>query len=206
MSEIFYTDSASFQTFEVTSKAIFNNITVSGSLSFSGSYSLPFAICEIPFLNKTDQNTYSAGVENYIELDPTFNINSGEFSATNRFISGSLEISKTGYYSIYASITLNFASNPDDVVTVKIYDHAANKPISTAVQLILDNIVNSLNMSNLSFENMNTSLDTYVKKTTYEHSDIDYYNLRLSSQQCEGIIFHLMPIELNQLVFYHLKC
>jgi microcystin-dependent protein len=41
-----------------------------------------------------------------------------------------------------------------------------NKPISTAVQLILDNIVNSLNMSALSVENMNTSLDTYVKKTT----------------------------------------
>jgi len=144
MSEIFYTDSASFQTFEVTNKATFNNITVSGSLSFSGSYSLPFAICEIPFLNQTDQNTYSAGVENYIELDPTFNINSGEFSATNRFISGSLEISKTGYYSIYASITLNFASNPDDVVTVKIYDHAANKPISTRTYVI-SNVLSQIN-------------------------------------------------------------
>jgi len=134
MSEIFYTDSASFQTFEVTSKATFNNITVSGNLSFSGSYSLPFAICEVPFLNQTDQNTYSAGVENYIELDPTFNINSGDFS--NRSISGSLEINKIGYYRIDASITLNFASNPNDVVTVKIYSNAVGRPILTRTYAI----------------------------------------------------------------------
>ncbi len=143
MSEIFYTDSASFQIFEVTNKATFNNITVSGSISFvsTSSYSLPFAICEIPFQNK-DQNTYSSGVENYIELNSTFNINSGDFSSRN--ISGSLEVNKTGYYRIDASITLNFASNPNDIVTVKIYSNAVGRPILTRTYVI-SNALSTLN-------------------------------------------------------------
>jgi microcystin-dependent protein len=40
-----------------------------------------------------------------------------------------------------------------------------NKPISNAVQSIIDNIINLLNINNLSVQNINTNLGLYVEKT-----------------------------------------
>jgi hypothetical protein len=135
---IFCTTSASFQTFEVTNTATINNVVISGSLSFAStsSYSLPFAICKIPFLN-TEGQTYDNGIQNEISLDSAFSINSGEFESRSR--ASRLYFDKDGYYNINAFITLNFTAYPDDVVDIRIYDSNTGLALVTKTQVISSN-------------------------------------------------------------------
>jgi hypothetical protein len=140
MSDIFYTDSASFQTFEVTNTATINNVVVSSSLSFVGadSYSLPFAICKIPFLN-TEGQIYDSGIQNEISLDSTFSINSGEFENGSR--ASNLLFDKDGYYNINAFVTLHFTAYPDDIVDTRIYDYSSGLILASKTQIISSNSV-----------------------------------------------------------------
>jgi len=136
---IFSTTSASFQTFEVTNTATINNVVISSSLSFVGadSYSLPFAICKIPFL-RTEGAVYSAGSENTIGLDSTFTINSGEFETTIR--TGEMNFRKKGYYNVSAFLTLRFADYPNDTVVLRVYNSSDGKSFATKTYVISNSL------------------------------------------------------------------